>query len=116
MSALSSPLVDVAMAIYNDDAGHESAHPTRNRLVGPAREKSVLHRVVNKGSPLAFGEASHTSVCSLHYLLNAYGAAGESMDKLLMRLNSEERARLRELGARLPCERVTPPAKRARSE
>ena len=53
--------------------------------------------------------------CNLHALLKMHATTRrDTMNSVLMRLNPEERARLRELGARLPGELATPPAKRAR--
>ena len=77
-------------------------------------EKSCLQRLENKGTWTSTFCKDDLEAYSLHSLLNAVGASRESANTVLLRLSRDERAMLRAMGARLPGEHATSPAKRAR--
>ena len=114
MSALFAPPVDVVPAMYVGDECREGAHSATKRLGMARRERSCLHRLDNKGTWTSTLSRDDFEACSLHSLLKSFGAAGESANAVLLRLTSEERARLCAIGACLTGEHATPSAKRAR--
>ena len=114
MSAFFSPPVDVAPAMYVGDECRECAHSATKSLGMALRENSWPHGVDNNAPRTSTKRIDNLEACSLHRLLNAVDAAGKSANVVLLRLTPDERARLCTMGARLPGEHATSPAKRAR--
>ena len=112
MSTLALASVDVGPVMYVGDECRECAHSATKRLGMTPREGVCIPSAINKVSWTSTWRSDDLDSCSLHYVLNAFTAAPTVVNDVLFRPASVGRARLCGMGARLPGEHATPPAKR----